>query len=71
MPMIQKHVLTAAVLAYEYRKTFGKDFVIDLIGYRRFGHNEMDEPMVTNPLMYKIIHNHPNVKELYRGKTTF
>ncbi|MDR4936700.1 2-oxoglutarate dehydrogenase E1 component [Rossellomorea marisflavi] len=60
--------LTAAVLAYEYRKTFGKDFVIDLIGYRRFGHNEMDEPMVTNPLMYKIIHKHPNVKELFAEK---
>ncbi|MFL8938540.1 2-oxoglutarate dehydrogenase E1 component [Rossellomorea oryzaecorticis] len=57
--------LAAAVLAYEYRKTFGKDFVIDLIGYRRFGHNEMDEPMVTNPQMYSIIQNHPNVKKLY------
>ncbi|MHA7139195.1 2-oxoglutarate dehydrogenase E1 component [Rossellomorea arthrocnemi] len=60
--------LAAAVLAYEYRKTFGKDFVIDLIGYRRFGHNEMDEPMVTNPLMYSVIQNHPNVKKLYAEK---
>jgi 2-oxoglutarate dehydrogenase E1 component len=60
--------LAAAVLAYEYRKTFGKDFVIDLIGYRRFGHNEMDEPMVTNPLMYKVINEHPNVKNMYADK---
>lgn len=63
-------VLAAAVLAYEYRQTFHKDFVIDLIGYRRFGHNEMDEPMVTNPLMYQLVHNHPTVKELYAEKLT-
>jgi 2-oxoglutarate dehydrogenase E1 component len=60
--------LMAARLAFEYRKTFGKDFLIDLIGYRRFGHNEMDEPMTTNPEMYKIVHNHPTVKELYGKK---
>ena len=58
-------VLAAAELAYEYRQKFHKDFVIDLIGYRRFGHNETDEPMVTNPLMYKIVHQHSTVKELY------
>ncbi|MBS4176718.1 2-oxoglutarate dehydrogenase E1 component [Lederbergia citrea] len=58
-------VIAAAVLAYNYRQKFHKDFVIDLIGYRRFGHNEMDEPMVTNPLMYKIVKNHPTVKEIY------
>ncbi|MFE8699522.1 2-oxoglutarate dehydrogenase E1 component [Cytobacillus sp. FJAT-54145] len=61
-------VIAAARLACEYRETFQKDFLIDLIGYRRFGHNEMDEPMTTNPLMYNIIHKHPTVKELY-GKT--
>ncbi|MEI5908864.1 2-oxoglutarate dehydrogenase E1 component [Bacillus spongiae] len=60
--------LAAAVLAYEYRETFKKDFVIDLIGYRRFGHNETDEPMVTNPLMYSIISNHPTAKSLYANK---
>ncbi|MCM3121993.1 MULTISPECIES: 2-oxoglutarate dehydrogenase E1 component [unclassified Mesobacillus] len=60
--------LMAARLAFEYRKTFGKDFLIDLIGYRRFGHNEMDEPMTTNPEMYKLVHNHPTVKELYGKK---
>ncbi|MBW8350941.1 2-oxoglutarate dehydrogenase E1 component [Bacillus sp. IITD106] len=58
-------VLAAAILAYNYRQKFHKDFVIDLIGYRRFGHNETDEPMVTNPLMYNIVRSHPTVKEIY------
>ncbi|MCM3453288.1 2-oxoglutarate dehydrogenase E1 component [Heyndrickxia oleronia] len=61
-------VLAAATLAYEYRNRFHKDFLIDLVGYRRFGHNEMDEPMVTNPLMYNIVHKHPTVRELYANK---
>jgi len=61
-------VLAAAVLAYEYRQKFQKDFMIDLIGYRRFGHNEMDEPMVTNPVMYNVVHKHKTVKELYADK---
>ncbi|WP_141433570.1 2-oxoglutarate dehydrogenase E1 component [Bacillus sp. 03113] len=60
--------IKAAELAYEYRAKFNKDFLIDLIGYRRFGHNEMDEPMTTNPLMYSIIHQHPTVKTLYSEK---
>ena len=68
MLMILKVVLKAARLACEYREKFHKDFLIDLIGYRRFGHNEMDEPMTTNPLMYRIIQQHPTVKELY-GET--
>ncbi|MEH7346860.1 2-oxoglutarate dehydrogenase E1 component [Bacillus sp. JJ1532] len=57
--------VAAARLACEYREKFQKDFLIDLIGYRRFGHNEMDEPMTTNPLMYKIIHQEVTVKDLY------
>lgn len=61
-------VLAAAKLACEYREKFQKDFLIDLIGYRRFGHNEMDEPMTTNPLLYNIIHKRPTVKELYGKK---
>ncbi|MCQ6276187.1 2-oxoglutarate dehydrogenase E1 component [Bacillus sp. V3B] len=60
--------IEAAILACEYREMFHKDFLIDLIGYRRFGHNEMDEPMTTNPLMYRIIHQHPTVKEIYGNK---
>lgn len=58
-------VLAVAHLAVLYRQTFHKDFLIDLIGYRRYGHNEMDEPMATNPLMYHKIHHHPTVSKLY------
>ncbi|PSL41882.1 2-oxoglutarate dehydrogenase E1 component [Planomicrobium soli] len=58
-------VVAVARLAFEYREKFGKDILIDLIGYRRYGHNEMDEPLVTNPLMYHGIHKHPTVRELY------
>ncbi|MBM7580187.1 2-oxoglutarate dehydrogenase E1 component [Jeotgalibacillus terrae] len=60
--------LAAAIMASEYRAEFGKDFVIDLIGYRRFGHNEMDEPMVTNPDLYQYIKNQDNVRKLYQDK---
>jgi 2-oxoglutarate dehydrogenase E1 component len=57
--------LAVAYLAAEYRAVFQKDFLIDLVGYRRYGHNEMDEPMTTSPQMYTVIHNHSTVKELY------
>ncbi|WP_438318850.1 2-oxoglutarate dehydrogenase E1 component [Sporosarcina sp. FA9] len=58
-------VIATAAFAFEYRKKFGKDIVIDLIGYRRYGHNEMDEPLVTNPIMYHDVHKHSTVRELY------
>lgn len=58
-------VIATAALAFEYREKFGKDIVIDLLGYRRFGHNEMDEPLVTNPVMYHSVHQHQTVRELY------
>ena len=58
-------VVAVARLAFEYREKFGKDILIDLIGYRRYGHNEMDEPLVTNPKMYHEIHKHSTVRELY------
>ncbi|MCH5586645.1 2-oxoglutarate dehydrogenase E1 component [Shimazuella sp. AN120528] len=60
--------LAAIRLACEYRTRFQKDFLIDLIGYRRFGHNEMDDPTVTQPLMYEIIHNHPTISAQYAEK---
>ena len=58
-------VIATAAFAFEYRKKFGKDIVIDLLGYRRYGHNEMDEPLVTNPMMYHNVHEHLTVRALY------
>lgn len=60
--------LAAIHLAYQYRTRFQKDFVIDLVGYRRFGHNEMDDPAVTQPKVYKKITKHPTVRALYANQ---
>lgn len=57
--------IAAARMAWAYREQFHKDFVIDLVGYRRWGHNEGDEPVFTQPLMYERISNHPTVRELW------
>jgi 2-oxoglutarate dehydrogenase E1 component len=57
--------LAAVRLAYAYREEFRKDFMIDLIGYRRYGHNEGDEPTYTQPKMYEIIRAHPSVREIW------
>lgn len=58
----------AAHLALQYHAKFKKDVIIDLIGYRRWGHNEADEPAVTQPLMYQIIRKLPTVFQLYTDK---
>ncbi|CUH75972.1 2-oxoglutarate dehydrogenase E1 component [Tritonibacter multivorans] len=58
-------VVHAAKVATEYRQKFHKDVVIDIFCYRRFGHNEGDEPMFTNPLMYKKIKGHKTTLSLY------
>ncbi|MFL5469941.1 MAG: 2-oxoglutarate dehydrogenase E1 component [Gemmatimonadaceae bacterium] len=52
-------------LAIEYRAKFGKDFLIDLVGYRRHGHNETDEPAFTQPMLYKKIRSHPSPREVW------
>ncbi len=54
--------ITAARFAMAYRREFQKDFLIDLVGYRRWGHNEGDEPAFTQPLMYQVISKHPTVR---------
>lgn len=55
--------IEAARLAFAYLIRFQKDFLIDLVGHRRHGHNEADEPAFTQPTMYSIIENHPSVRE--------
>jgi 2-oxoglutarate dehydrogenase E1 component len=57
--------LEAARLAWEYRARFRRDFLIDLVGYRRHGHNEGDEPSFTQPVMYKKVAAHPTVRESF------
>ncbi|HEV2591509.1 MAG TPA: 2-oxoglutarate dehydrogenase E1 component, partial [Gaiellaceae bacterium] len=58
--------ISAVRLAMAYRRRFGTDVVIDLVGYRRFGHNEQDEAAYTQPLMVDQIGSHPSVRELYQ-----
>ncbi|MFD1001887.1 2-oxoglutarate dehydrogenase E1 component [Ohtaekwangia kribbensis] len=58
----------AAKLSVEYRMKFGKDIFIDLLCYRRHGHNESDEPKFTQPKLYNIIAKHPNPREIYVKK---
>jgi 2-oxoglutarate dehydrogenase E1 component len=61
-------VVYAAKVATEYRQLFGKDVVIDMFCYRRFGHNEGDDPTMTQPLMYQKIKGHPAVREIYANR---
>src|SRR3546814_15834286 len=61
-------VTFACKLATEYRQTFKRDVVIDMWCYRRFGHNEGDEPSFTQPLMYDAIRKHPSVSAIYADR---
>jgi len=58
-------VVRAARLAIEYRYAFGSDVVVDLIGYRRHGHSEIDDPTITQPRLYRAIAEHPPLAEIY------
>lgn len=58
-------VIWAAELALDYRQTFGSDVVIDFVCYRQYGHNELDDPAFTQPAMYELIGQHPNVTDIY------
>lgn len=57
-----------ANIAFDYRATFKKDIVLDLVCYRRYGHNEADEPAATQPVMYQHIRQHPTTRALYAAQ---
>ena len=61
-------VVFAAKVATEYRQEFGKDVVIDMFCYRRFGHNEGDDPTFTQPVMYAKIKGQPSTREIYTDR---
>lgn len=61
-------VCHAMEMAVEYRMKFKKDIYIDLLGYRKYGHNEGDEPRFTQPKLYKVISKHQNAKEIYAAR---
>lgn len=61
-------VVYAMKFAADFRAEFGKDVYIDLLGYRKYGHNEGDEPRFTQPNLYKTISKHPNPREIYKDK---
>src|SRR5438132_13795937 len=67
-----EHDREAAVMtveiALDYRTRFKKDMVVDIVFFRKLSHNEQDEPMVTQPLMYKIINQHPGTRKLYADR---
>lgn len=61
-------VVKAMLFALEYRMEFGSDVYIDILGYRKYGHNEGDEPRFTQPKLYKTLSRHKNVRDLYADK---
>src|SRR5260370_931971 len=62
-------VVRIGKLAAEYRATFGSDVVVDIIGYRRHGHSEVDDPTITQPLLYQRIKNHAPLWKIYAERT--
>ncbi|MGH9593520.1 MAG: 2-oxoglutarate dehydrogenase E1 component, partial [Bryobacteraceae bacterium] len=62
-------VVRVGRLALEYRYAFGSDVVVDLIGFRRHGHSEVDDPTITQPLMYRKIKDHPQLWQIYSKRT--
>jgi 2-oxoglutarate dehydrogenase E1 component len=62
-------VVRVGAMAAEYRAKFGSDVVIDLIGYRRHGHSEVDDPTITQPRLYELIKNHPPLWKIYAQQT--
>jgi len=62
-------VVRIGKLAAEYRATFGSDVVVDLVGYRRHGHSEVDDPTITQPVLYERIKNHSPLWKIYAGRT--
>ncbi len=58
-------LLMVAEIALDFRNEFRKDVIIDMVCFRRLGHNEQDEPLVTQPLMYKLVNRHPGTRSLY------
>ncbi len=61
-------VLLITEIAIDYRMQFGKDVVVDLVCFRKLGHNEQDEPLVTQPLMYRKVNQHPGTRALYANR---
>jgi 2-oxoglutarate dehydrogenase E1 component len=62
-------VVRVGRMAAEYRATFGSDVVVDIIGYRRHGHSEVDDPTITQPVLYERIKNHPPLWKIYSEQT--
>lgn len=61
-------MIKATGIAMDYRETFRKDVIIDFICFRRWGHNEMDDPSFTQPIMYNVIQNRPTIPDQYADK---
>lgn len=61
-------VVHAAIFALEYRMRYNRDIFLDLLGYRKYGHNEGDEPKFTQPLLYSLIDKHDNARDIYAAK---